>query len=149
MTPFLMGIVGSPEMDDAWSNHMMKEIVACEKEQDRQEVFSDGKHLVYKHLTVGERPENGHSVYIALHDRTSSDFHENEQQWSYMLQRYHTSLREGLYIVPRNHFEKNDLFREQWAYPLIDRLIECLIITGEVMAAACANKSKDCSGQAG
>lgn len=78
---------------------------------------------------VGERPENGYPMYIAMHgggDGDTPDF--NNSQWVDMMDYYRDELECGVYVAVRGVRDTWDTHFNPESYPLYDRLIEYMII---------------------
>lgn len=82
---------------------------------------------------AGEKPEAGYPLYIALHGGGWSDTPDiNDSQWQDMMSYYFDELECGIYIAVRGVRDTWDTHFNPESYPLYDRLIEYLILTGEV-----------------
>ena len=79
--------------------------------------------------TVGEEPEGGYPLYIALHGGGQSDTpYLNESQWIDMQKYYKRSLKCGIYVAVRGVRDTWDTHFNPESYPLYDRLIRYFIL---------------------
>ena len=86
----------------------------------------------YAVLTVGEKPENGYPLYIALHGGGGAPKELNDSQWVDMTVYYSLSLTCGVYVAPRGVRDTWDTHFNPESYPLYDRLIQRMILTRDV-----------------
>lgn len=83
--------------------------------------------------TIGEKPEQGYPLYIALHGGGGSDTPDlNDQQWGMMQDYYSDALDCGVYVAPRGIRDTWDTHFNPESYPLYDRLIRYMILTEDV-----------------
>jgi len=83
------------------------------------------KTLRYASKTLGEKPADGHSLYISMHGGGGATAGVNDGQWHNQYNLY--TPKEGLYIVPRAPTDTWDLWHLPHIDPLFDRLIENFI----------------------
>ena len=82
---------------------------------------------------IGEKPENGYPMYIAMHGGGSDDTPDfNDSQWEMMQSYYSDALECGVYIATRGVRDTWDTHFNPESYPLYDRLIQYMILTQEV-----------------
>ena len=82
---------------------------------------------------IGDEPEGGYPLYIALHGGGQSDTPDiNDQQWGQMQQYYRRWLKCGVYVAVRGVRDTWDTHFNPESYPLYDRLIEYMILTKNV-----------------
>ncbi len=86
----------------------------------------------YAALTIGEKPENGYPLYIALHGGGGAPAEVNDEQWEAMAYYYSNPLSCGVYVAPRGVRDTWDTHFNPESYPLYDRLIEYMILTRDV-----------------
>ncbi len=86
----------------------------------------------YAALTIGEKPENGYPLYIALHGGGGAPAEVNDEQWEIMAYYYANRLSCGVYAAPRGVRDTWDTHFNPESYPLYDRLIEYMILTRDV-----------------
>ncbi len=80
--------------------------------------------------TIGDMPEGGYPLYIALHGGGSSDTPDkNDSQWNHMSEYYSEDLECGVYVCPRGVRDTWDTHFNPESYPLYDRLIRYMILT--------------------
>ena len=80
----------------------------------------------------GERPADGYPLYIALHGGGGAPAFVNDQQWNHMKQYYLDSIDTGMYVAARGISNNWNLHFESLSYPLYDRIIDNLILQGDV-----------------
>jgi poly(3-hydroxybutyrate) depolymerase len=87
----------------------------------------DGATMRYSMTTVGDAPERGHALYIALHGGGGAPAQVNDEQWQQMQRYYLASISAGLYVAPRGVADTWDLHFTPKSFPLYERLIENLL----------------------
>lgn len=83
-------------------------------------------------LTIGEKPENGYPLYIALHGGGGAPKEVNDEQWEEMSVYYSMYLTCGVYVAPRGVRDTWDTHFNPESYLLYDRLIQDMILTRDV-----------------
>ncbi len=86
----------------------------------------------YAVLTIGEKPESGYPLYIALHGGGGTAKEVNDGQWEDMTIYYSMYLTCGVYVAPRGVRDTWDTHFNPESYPLYDRLIQNMILTRDV-----------------
>ena len=87
----------------------------------------------YSVSVIGEKPQSGYPLYIAMHGGGSSDTPDsNNAQWDMMKSYYRDSLDCGVYVAVRGVRDTWDTHFNPESYPLYDRLIRNMILTMEV-----------------
>ncbi len=87
----------------------------------------------YSVEVIGEMPEGGYPLYIALHGGGQSDTPDiNDSQWRQMQYYYSKWLKCGVYVAVRGVRDTWDTHFNPESYPLYDRLIEYMILTQNV-----------------
>ena len=74
----------------------------------------------------GQAPAGGRSLWISLHGGGSAPPEVNEQQWRNQQRLY--APEEGVYVAPRGPTDTWDLWHQAHMDPLIDRLIEDMVL---------------------
>lgn len=95
------------------------------KEFDAKSITIDGKTLRYEYRTLGNKPKNGHSLYISMHGGGGAPARVNDQQWKNQINLY--TPDEGIYLAPRAPTDTWNLWHQAHIDPLFDRLIENFI----------------------
>lgn len=93
--------------------------------------FGDVK-MRYITVTVGEKPEGGYPLYIALHGGGGAPASVNNEQWEMMSYYYSMDLDCGVYVATRGVRDTWDTHFNPESYPLYDRLIQYMILTKDV-----------------
>ena len=119
----------------AWEEYVqgMKEAGVMEKELAAQRLDFGEVSMRIAIFVVGEKPESGYPLYIALHGGGSSDTPDlNDSQWEDMMDYYRYSLDCGVYVAVRGVRDTWDTHFNPESYPLYDRLIQYMIISYDV-----------------
>ncbi|MCP5537199.1 MAG: alpha/beta hydrolase [Akkermansiaceae bacterium] len=83
------------------------------------------KTLKYEYKTFGDKPSDGHSLYISMHGGGGAPPQVNDGQWKNQINLYQPA--EGIYLAPRAPTDTWDLWHQDHIDPLFDRLIENFI----------------------
>ena len=87
----------------------------------------------YTVQVIGDMPENGYPLYIAMHGGGSGDTPDfNDEQWDEMKTYYSDALDCGVYVAVRGVRDTWDTHFNPESYPLYDRLIRYMILTQNV-----------------
>ena len=123
------------ERNRVWQEYadaMKQDPVLLEETKNQAMTFEEAT-MRYSLEVVGEKPEDGYPVYIALHGGGASDTPDiNDQQWEQMQYYYRMALQCGVYVAVRGVRDTWDTHFNPESYPLYDRLIQYLILTQEV-----------------
>lgn len=80
--------------------------------------------------TFGDKPADGHSLWIALHGGGGTTAEINDRQWQRHLTLYEPA--EGIYVAPRGPTDTWNLWHQGHVDPLLDRLIAAYVVTRAV-----------------
>ena len=81
-----------------------------------------GSHsMKYATRVFGERPPQGHSLWISMHGGGGAPASVNDQQWENQKKLY--QVEEGIYLAPRAPTDSWNLWHQGHIDPLFDRLI--------------------------
>ena len=119
----------------AWNEYVlgMKESGVMESELAAQRLDFGEVSMRIAIFVVGDKPENGYPLYIALHGGGSSDTPDlNDSQWEDMMDYYRESLDCGVYVAVRGVRDTWDTHFNPESYPLYDRLIQYMILSYDV-----------------
>ena len=87
----------------------------------------------YTLQVIGDRPQNGYPLYIAMHGGGADDTPDfNDGQWAEMGEYYSEELGCGVYVAVRGVRDTWDTHFNPESYPLYDRLIQYMILTQDV-----------------
>lgn len=111
----------------AWRARLVEERKA---EIERRELRDGDLVMPFFLKTFGEMPAGGHSLWISLHGGGGAPARVNDQQWENQKRLY--SPEEGIYVAPRAPTNTWNLWHEAHVDRLFHRLVEDLVITGEV-----------------
>ena len=100
----------------------------------------DASALTYGEVTmrydlqvIGDMPEGGYPLYIALHGGGSSDTPDsNDAEWANMWGYYSTDLECGIYVAVRGVRDTWDTHFNPESYPLYDKLIRYLLLAYDI-----------------
>ena len=116
--------------DMVWRAHAAAERDARQRELASGEVRAGDVTMRYWTKTFGERPPAGRSLWISMHGGGGAPARVNDQQWENQKRLYEPP--EGIYLVPRAPTDTWNLWHQEHIDALYARLIESLVITGEV-----------------
>ena len=102
------------------------------REHRNQTLTDGGITMQYYATTIGEKPEGGYPLYIALHGGGGVPVDDNQQAWERMQKQYLGSIRHGVYVVPRGITDTWDMHFQPKSYVFYDRLIENMILYEDV-----------------
>jgi hypothetical protein len=94
-----------------------------------------GEHLSpYTVKTVGERPTNGWSLFIAMHGGGGAPKAVNDSQWEIMQRYYkdHPEVGGYLYVALRAPNDTWNGFYDDYVYPLVAQLIRSHLVFADV-----------------
>lgn len=81
----------------------------------------------YSGTIIGDKPDSGYPLYIALHGGGELPKSQNDRQWERMKTFYRNSIDTGIYVAVRGISDSWDLHSRPHSYPLYDKLIENMI----------------------
>ena len=113
-----------------WRTHADAERNARQRELASGEVRAGDVTMRFWTKTFGERPAGGRSLWISMHGGGGAPARVNDQQWENQKRLYEPP--EGIYLVPRAPTDTWNLWHQDHIDALYARLIESLVIAGEV-----------------
>ena len=113
-----------------WEDHQALIRETRKAETDAKTVAVSGKTLRYDYKTFGTKPEKGRSLFISLHGGGEAAASVNDEQWENQKGLYQPM--EGVYVAPRAPTNTWNLWHEAHIDPLLERLIENLIVFQQV-----------------
>ncbi len=116
--------------DLIWRTHADAERDARQRELASGEVRAGDVSMRYWTKSFGERPAAGRSLWISMHGGGGAPARVNDQQWENQKRLYEPP--EGIYLVPRAPTDTWNLWHQHHIDALYARLIESLVIAGEV-----------------
>jgi len=116
--------------DLLWEAHRTAHRAASQAEIEAGELRDGDLVMPFFLKTFGEKPPRGHSLWISLHGGGGAPARVNDQQWENQKKLY--TVEEGIYVAPRAPTNTWNLWHEAHIDRLFHRLIEDLVITGEV-----------------
>lgn len=117
---------------EAYKEAALKEEALVKETQDRALTYGEAT-MRYDLRRIGDKPETGYPLYIAMHGGGSSDTPDaNDEQWEEMKTYYSDSLDCGIYVAVRGVRDTWDTHFNPESYPLYDRLIRYMILTEDV-----------------
>ena len=116
--------------DLLWEAHRAAKRAASQAELEARELRDGDLVMPFFLKTFGEKPPRGHSLWISLHGGGGAPARVNDQQWENQKKLY--TVDAGIYVAPRAPTNTWNLWHEAHIDRLFHRLIEDLVITGEV-----------------
>ncbi|MBO7386012.1 MAG: hypothetical protein J6U63_06720, partial [Clostridia bacterium] len=123
------------ERREVWEEYIRRRLddETLKTETAGQALVFGGVTMRYTVEVIGDKPEGGYPLYIALHGGGQSDTPDiNDQQWGHMQVYYRRWLKCGVYVAVRGVRDTWDTHFNPESYPLYDRLIEYMILTQDV-----------------
>lgn len=118
-----------------WNDYCLNALsdpVLQEETQASAITFGDAT-MRYSVSVIGDKPQNGYPLYIAMHGGGSSDTPDaNDEQWEIMQSYYSDNLDCGVYVAVRGVRDTWDTHFNPESYPLYDRLIRYMILTEDI-----------------
>lgn len=115
----------SEHRDRLWKAHVVQ-ITKDRAAEIQNKKLVDGKlEMPFSLTKFGEKPGNGHSLWISMHGGGNASSRVNDRQWENQKKLY--KLDEGIYIAPRAPTNSWNLWHEPHIDRLFGRLIENLI----------------------
>ena len=115
-----------------WRKAQLESARLIEETGKRAMTFGEAT-MRYTVEVVGEKPEDGYPLYIALHGGGSGETPDlNDAQWAEMQFYYSMALDCGVYVAVRGVRDTWDTHFNPESYPLYDRLIQYMILTEAV-----------------
>lgn len=93
----------------------------AEEMQQRALIYKEFK-MPYDFITYGEKPEEGHSLYISMHGGGGAPAKTNDQQWKNQIKLY--KPKEGIYLAPRAPTNTWDLWHKPHVGEMFAKLID-------------------------
>ena len=117
-----------------WKKHVaeQQENSLRQKERKKNKLWIENTTMKYSLKANGEKPPNGYPLYIALHGGGGGPGVMNDMQWRAMKSYYNGSIPRGIYVAPRGITNTWNLHFVGQSYPFYDKLIDNLILSGEV-----------------
>lgn len=109
-----------------WLDHVSYIRETRQAEMDNRELKHGDKSMPFFYKTMGDEPEDGHSLYISMHGGGGAPKRVNDQQWENQKKLYQPE--EGVYLVPRAPTNTWNLWHQAHIDPMFDRLIENMIV---------------------
>jgi predicted peptidase len=88
--------------------------------------------MKYEYFVIGEKPQDGYPLYIALHGGGQVAKESNDQQWEQMKSYYRGSVNQGIYAAIRGVRDLSNTHSQPESFPLYDRFIENMIAFQDV-----------------
>ncbi len=131
-------IIAPEDLDEArfqaWTAYMEAELSDDQLLEETEEwAMNFGEATMrYTVQVIGEMPEGGYPLYIAMHGGGAGDPEDNDEQWQQMQEYYIDELECGVYVAVRGVRDTWDTHFNPESYPLYDRLIRYMILTQDV-----------------
>lgn len=119
----------------AWSAYKAADVHAeLEQDLDANAITANGYTSPFVVREVGEKPEGGWPLVIAMHGGGGAPQEVNDQQWRHMQIYYkdHPELGGYLYLALRAPTNEWNGFYTDYMYPIVQRLIRAFTATRDV-----------------
>ncbi len=118
----------------AWTEYAEAELSNDQLLEETAECAMDFGETTMRYTVqvIGEKPETGYPLYIAMHGGGAGDPELNDEQWNQMQEYYIDELECGVYVAVRGVRDTWDTHFNPESYPLYDRLIRYMILTENV-----------------
>ncbi len=119
----------------AWDRFLASPMAQKRKSDFEKSQVTSGKHLSpYTIKTVGDRPERGWPLFIAMHGGGGAPQQLNDSQWRHMQIYYkdQPQVKGYKYLALRAPNNSWNGFYDDYVYPLIENLIQQSIVFGDV-----------------
>ena len=110
------------EVAELWQAAMESKIVRLKK--------YPGLEMKYDFKVFGEKPAEGHALYISMHGGGNAPTRLNDQQWKNQLRLYEP--KEGIYLAPRAPTDSWNLWHQSHIDAFFDRIIAGFVASGQV-----------------
>ncbi len=109
-----------------WEDHV--ERIRCTRaaEMEARVLKSGDLEMPFFYTVSGDKPENGHSLYISMHGGGGAPKRVNDRQWENQKKLY--TIKEGVYLAPRAPTDTWNLWHQGHIDGFFGRLIENLIV---------------------
>lgn len=91
-------------------------------EWDTKKIKLDGLEMKFDFRTFGEKPKDGHSLFISMHGGGGAPARVNESQWRNQIGLY--KPKEGIYLAPRAPTDTWNLWHQSHIDKFFNRIIE-------------------------
>ncbi|MCH2112587.1 MAG: hypothetical protein MK213_06980 [Planctomycetes bacterium] len=112
--------------DQLWEEHVARLKSTRAAEMEARVISDAGVEMPFWYRSFGERPDNGHSLWISMHGGGGTTSEVNDQQWENQKRLY--SLEEGIYLAPRAPTNTWNLWHQAHIDDCFERLIENMIV---------------------
>ena len=111
---------------DCWAQYLKKITEDPQRQKEMAESAIPYKESVMRFALyqIGDEPEGGYPLFIALHGGGGTAPEVNDSQWEHMKIYYRSSVKCGIYVATRGVTNTWNLHCVDNSYPLYDRLIE-------------------------
>lgn len=111
--------------------HKLKEIRDLYGKQWQDKKLREGKYeMRFEYRVLGEKPEDGRSLYISMHGGGNTAAAMNDQQWRNQIHLY--TPKEGVYIAPRAAVDDWNMWFQPHVDTLFDRMIQTAVALMDV-----------------
>ena len=112
--------------DLLWEKYASEIRLGRADEMEQQTLVSGDLNFRFSYKTFGEKPEQGHSLYISMHGGGGAPSEVNDQQWENQKGLYEPT--EGIYLAPRAPTDSWNLWHQSHVDDFLDRLITNMIV---------------------
>ncbi|MCC9166911.1 dienelactone hydrolase family protein [Pontibacter harenae] len=97
----------------------------------QNKTFTDDTYTFkFDYKTFGEKPADGHSLYISLHGGGGTTKEVNDQQWRNQIGLYQPA--EGIYVAPRAPTDSWNMWHQEHIDHFLEKLIQAAVVFEDV-----------------
>ena len=112
--------------DDLWKARSAEVKKTRAAEVDARVITHGDKTMKFFYKTYGQKPHDGHSLFLSLHGGGNAEPDINDQQYENQKRLY--KPEEGVYLAPRAPTNTSDLWHQFHIDRLFERLIEDMVV---------------------
>lgn len=102
-----------------------KQMAELQKIWNEKSIKQDTLEMKFSYRILGEKPEDGRSLYISLHGGGNTSPAANDQQWKNQINLY--TPKEGVYLAPRAPTNTWNLWHEDHIDDMFAKLIKAAV----------------------
>ena len=102
-----------------------KQMAELQKIWNEKSIKQDSLEMKFSYRILGEKPEDGRSLYISLHGGGNTSPAANDQQWKNQINLY--TPKEGVYLAPRAPTNTWNLWHEDHIDDMFAKLIKAAV----------------------
>lgn len=113
-----------------WSRYEDREGQSAVRRREHEEnvLRFAGSTMRFESFRIGEKPDTGYPLFIALHGGGSAPARVNDRGWEHMKRYYRDSVDRGVYVATRGMTDSWNMHSQAPACVMYDRIIENMIL---------------------